>query len=1046
MAQEREERLLPGFEPLPSIVDPDGVVRIDPDMLPGLTEEQRRAFDVIYDAMTSGVDARTSIASQPAEPVPFQQPVGKGGTDSDLQHYRRVGQIETNPETGEPMIRLSDGQILEYMPTGYARDPRTGDVFAPTQQPRLYRWPQPGEPGYRPYPSGREFPVAGPSLGPAGQELNTAAGIVGMLIEGADPISPIARWDERRRRGLVQSDIATFADALQVAGAATSIPAGVRTVRGPQALAPDVPPQTAEASLPPLPQGITIDIPPGTGPRQINGRVMQGGEEVGNFYVRPLRGPPSGRPIGFNVGRIILDDNVQGQGIYTHLSHRLEQELGLPHLPDATLSNAAYNWWLRRDRAAVEGRYQRADSDTWMLRLRENPFQLTPRMSEVGRRDSGPFVGSGGGSRPVTPRSTDLYDRIEQQLPDVPSASLTGPQLLDALLAPRSRVTEMDIQASNLDRFVLGDRAANIRRDALNTRDQLANFRRMLLRDRVELSRLNQGTEAYRATERSMREAQDAIATASTSLANRVREYQAAITSSTHPPVGRYEILRHIQQERSRIATERSPRALSSPYEAMSNEQLASNLASIMRGYTVQYTPQRGRIGVIGHASDAEFRLVEGSYGNTRSLYVDSLYAHSSPRGTVEAADLLRMMFRVATRNNVTSIVVPDAVSQGSWLWPAIGFQLSSDHLSNTRNLIAKRIGKLEQDGHITQAQRQKVADVLANWNVQGPSRIARMEEPISGRPSLPGIRGSDLTLGRVVMYGIDGGYVMPASRISNLVKVVMSRGRLFSNPDDASGLLAGTAAASASALRDEARGIVRGWRDIYGGPSTQSRPGGLSGRTGRSTTAMENYPRAYDNETLGPTDHHPGPVMAYHGTSVSEPFTVFDLSLSNDIGHHFGTREQANWFTQAGSRYRRSGPVPHLRSSTNTRVIPAYLNIRNPLTLPDLGNWNPRDLMETISNRLTDPTARRRAADMYYDMRHSRIGTIRDEFRAVRDLLDDLGYDSIRYRNSVEGEGWSYIVWKPGLIRSATDPSHQLYARGAPVPQQQEDRRGPSP
>jgi hypothetical protein len=47
-----------------------------------------------------------------------------------------------------------------------------------------------------------------------------------------------------------------------------------------------------------------------------------------------------------------------------------------------------------------------------------------------------------------------------------------------------------------------------------------------------------------------------------------------------------------------------------------------------------------------------------------------------------------------------------------------------------------------------------------------------------------------------------------------------------------------------------------------------------------------------------------------------------------------------------------------------------------------------------------------------------------------IRDALSEAGYDGIRYRNAQEGEGWSYIVWKEGTVKSALS-GLQMFNRG---------------
>lgn len=181
--------------------------------------------------------------------------------------------------------------------------------------------------------------------------------------------------------------------------------------------------------------------------------------------------------------------------------------------------------------------------------------------------------------------------------------------------------------------------------------------------------------------------------------------------------------------------------------------------------------------------------------------------------------------------------------------------------------------------------------------------------------------------------------------------------------------------------------------------------------------TEMQNWPRAERIEMLGPDDPHPGPVLGFHATGAD--FTTFDLSRSRDIGHHFGTREQAT---------ARLYGMPE-----NARIFPAYLDVRNPITLPDLGHWSPGEVTTHIQNIARQRGGRyENIANHLYDVVFNGGLERRGQYVAIRDALTEMGYDSIRYQNIVEGKGWSYIVWTPGRVRSATDPTHQLYSNPA--------------
>ena len=156
--------------------------------------------------------------------------------------------------------------------------------------------------------------------------------------------------------------------------------------------------------------------------------------------------------------------------------------------------------------------------------------------------------------------------------------------------------------------------------------------------------------------------------------------------------------------------------------------------------------------------------------------------------------------------------------------------------------------------------------------------------------------------------------------------------------------------------------------------------------------------------ETIGPNDPHPGPVVAYHGTA--NDFDRFDLDKTADFGVHFGTPEQADW------------RVSIVDAQSRGRIIPAVLDLRNVITVPDLGNWKTVELAEAVET--ARPDLRGIAAEVK-SIRADGNAYVGDEKRYLRQRLTDAGIDGIRYLNQAEGEGWSYIVWEKGRVASAT-------------------------
>jgi len=184
-------------------------------------------------------------------------------------------------------------------------------------------------------------------------------------------------------------------------------------------------------------------------------------------------------------------------------------------------------------------------------------------------------------------------------------------------------------------------------------------------------------------------------------------------------------------------------------------------------------------------------------------------------------------------------------------------------------------------------------------------------------------------------------------------------------------------------------------------------------------------------------------PMVMYHGTKASkvippktdddivksEPVD-FDIFEEGDIGFHFGTKEQAN------SRVRRGGG-----QFTNARVMPVYLNIKNPLRMEEPhigGDWGHAQQIITQLEELgfkdipKEPKVRRG-----YNYYPSTKGTRKQHLEDIKNYLIDKGYDGIVYANKFESplrdkEGKittsyekgeidvqdSYIAFKPNQIK----------------------------
>ena len=147
--------------------------------------------------------------------------------------------------------------------------------------------------------------------------------------------------------------------------------------------------------------------------------------------------------------------------------------------------------------------------------------------------------------------------------------------------------------------------------------------------------------------------------------------------------------------------------------------------------------------------------------------------------------------------------------------------------------------------------------------------------------------------------------------------------------------------------------------------------------------------------------------IDSYHGTR--DDFTIFE---KGDLGHHFGTPEQA-WSRLVDTRVTADWE-PH---SAEENIMPVKLRLKNPLELPDVGSWQlpevvARRALETKwgkshsneLNEIMDEAAE--LAPTFADLDDwadsSEASELMDE---LRDMIKKDGYDGIKYRNIVESK-----------------------------------------
>ncbi|MDR2090817.1 MAG: hypothetical protein LBP62_04100 [Clostridiales bacterium] len=134
-----------------------------------------------------------------------------------------------------------------------------------------------------------------------------------------------------------------------------------------------------------------------------------------------------------------------------------------------------------------------------------------------------------------------------------------------------------------------------------------------------------------------------------------------------------------------------------------------------------------------------------------------------------------------------------------------------------------------------------------------------------------------------------------------------------------------------------------------------------------------------------------------YHGTG-----SIFYSFKRGDVGYHFG-----GTIAQARDR---AANFP----AQNRRIIEAYLNIENPLSISvDLGSWDDIKRYKLYADKFSDP-------DVINNAENDALKTDRD----IREYLIGKGYDGIEYVNWGEGSGNSkaYIAFNANQIKLVTN------------------------
>ena len=137
-----------------------------------------------------------------------------------------------------------------------------------------------------------------------------------------------------------------------------------------------------------------------------------------------------------------------------------------------------------------------------------------------------------------------------------------------------------------------------------------------------------------------------------------------------------------------------------------------------------------------------------------------------------------------------------------------------------------------------------------------------------------------------------------------------------------------------------------------------------------------------------------------YHGTLGR--FNRFDESQVSHTGFHFGDKYTADKF-----------------SGDEGEVISVYLNIKNPLRLPDLGEWSGDDFLATFRRifKNTSEPITKDEAETLRDVDSPRNGDIYD-------IIYKRGYDGIVYSNDAESDGRDSVMVLDSYQIKSADPS----------------------
>lgn len=188
-------------------------------------------------------------------------------------------------------------------------------------------------------------------------------------------------------------------------------------------------------------------------------------------------------------------------------------------------------------------------------------------------------------------------------------------------------------------------------------------------------------------------------------------------------------------------------------------------------------------------------------------------------------------------------------------------------------------------------------------------------------------------------------------------------------------------------------------------------------------------------------------PMVLYHGTTSLENFEEFHAEYAQEIGTHVGTVAQANDPRFLGQIYGNTSPyktnarIPDLLRSENMRprLFPLFAKVENPLVIEDVFGLSPSSLLNAIRTELEQSdalTSRAMAAiegaeAWFSSPEFARLDFMSEEsykqsWAKLRTMMEELGYDGFKYRNTAEGFRYSPGSGTPK--QGVSDPASRLY------------------